>query len=631
MSVPVSRSSGPDMVLRILATTDLHVHLMGYDYYADREDARLGLARTATLIAAARTEVADCLLVDNGDFLQGNPMGDFIALRRSGQHDSGPEGLPPVHPAIRVMNRLGYDAATLGNHEFNYGLETLSLLLRGANFPIVSANIAHALGGRPREDRTYMPPFALLDRQVTTADGQCLTLRIGVIGFAPPQIVQWDRLLLEGVLSTRDIVAAARDWVPELRAAGADVVIALSHSGIGNADDLDGAENASAALTQVPGIDAIIAGHSHLVYPSQDFAAFPGADLTHGRILGRPIVMPGAYGSHLGVIDLHLAHDSAGWRVTSSHAEVRAVRADTSPLPEVVQEVRQEHAQTLHFCGRSVGQSQARLHSHFATIAASNALDVVAEAQRRFVARQVQGRPEAGLPILSAVSPFKAGGRGGAGHYIDIPAGDLAMRHIADLYIFPNTIIALRLTGAELADWLEASVGLYRQIRPGSHDQMLLDEDFPSYNHDRISGLSFEIDLSQPARFDRHGQLRHPQSRRLRNLRHGDAPVDPAQHFILATNSYRAAGSGGYAGPWLARSLDLGRVPIRDILMRHVAETSPLCGTPTPGPRFCPMPGTSVLFDTAPGALETRQDIAHLQPEFLGHQPSGFARFRLHL
>lgn len=616
--------TGLNAALRLLATTDMHVHLVGYDYYANREEAHLGLARTASLIATARSETGDCLLLDNGDFLQGNPMGDFLAR---------PAGLtqPRVHPAIRVMNRLGYDAATLGNHEFNYGLETLTRLLRGAAFPIVSANIARKLGPLPRNDVTYLSAFTLLNRQVLASDGQRHPLRIGVIGFAPPQIVQWDRMLLEGVLHTRDILEAARDWVPLLRAAGAEVVVALSHSGIGSLDACEGAENASAALARLPGIDAIIAGHSHLVFPSDSFATTPGCDLERGLLHGRPLVMPGAYGSHLGVIDLHLKHDGRRWHVASGRAEARAVTKGTPPLPSVTGEVQQEHEQTLAFCGRNVGRSLVRLHSHFATIAASTALDVVAEAQARFVAAQVHGRPEAALPILSAVSPFKAGGRGGAENYTDIPAGDLALRHVADLYIFPNTIVAMRLTGAEIADWLEISAGLYQQIVPGSHDRMLIDDNFPSYNHDRITRLSFDIDLSQPARFDRYGQLRNPGNRRVRNLCHDGQPLRPEQGFLLVTNSYRATGSGGYGGSWLNRSLDLGRVPIRDILLRHVAEASPLQGAPMQAQRFLPMPGTTVLFDSAQDARETRQDIAHLRPEFLGPGPGGFARFRLHL
>jgi len=611
--------------LRVLATTDIHVHLLSYDYYADGPDDHVGLARTASLIAEARRECPNCLLLDNGDFLQGNPMGDHSvrALERG--------AACPIHPALRAMNRLRYDAATLGNHEFNYGLPVLEALLPGAGFPIVSANVARRLGAQPLLDTPFLPPYALLDRLMTTDEGALLPLRIGIIGFAPPQIVQWDRALLEGVLHSRGIVETAQAWVPRLRAAGAEIVIALSHSGIGTVEEGPWAENASSALSLVPGIDAIVAGHSHLLFPSHVFAETEGADIAQGKLHGKAAVMAGFHGSHLGVIDLQLRHADGAWQVIGSQGSLRAITPQTPPAPEILAEVRPDHEATVAFARRPVGQSLIRLHSHFATIAPCSALGLVAEAQASFVARELADRPEAALPILSAVSPFKAGGRSGPGHYIDIPPGELAMRHISDLYIFPNTIAALRLTGAELADWLELSMGLYRQIRPGSRDGFLIDDDFPCYNHDRIIGLKVEIDLSSPARYDRHGVLRNPAAQRVRALHWNGHPVDSAAEFVLVTNSYRAAGSGGYHHARPERLIDVGRQPVRDILLRHVPAASPIRSYADDSYRFMRMPGTTVLFDSAPLAPETCAKIAHLRPELLGPTPEGFARFRLHL
>lgn len=601
---------------------------MAYDYYTDRPARNIGLAHTATLIAEARREVANSLLLDNGDFLQGNPMGDFLAQTR------GPEA-GVTHPAIRVMNGLGYDAATLGNHEFNYGLETLTAALRDAAFPLVCANVAWKLGDDPLQDDTYLPPHVLLDREILGDDGQHHPIRIGLIGFAPPQIVQWDRQQLQGVLTTRGIVETAAARVPQLRAAGADVVVALSHSGIGHEDGPEGGENVTAALARVHGIDAIVAGHSHLLFPSVGFAHRPGVDPVAGTLSGVPTVMPGFHGSHLGLIDLTLERSGGRWRVRGARTELRAVRPGTPAAPAVVHAVRRDHEATVTHARRTVGRSDIALHSYFATIAPSSALRIVAEAQAAHVARQLAGRAEAALPVLAAVSPFKAGGRGGPGNYTHVPAGELAMRHAADLYIFPNTIAALRLTGAELADWLENAAGLYLQIRPGTQDTPLLDPDFPSYNHDRIVGLSHAIDLSAPPRFDRLGLPRNPQARRVRDLRHNGQPVDPAAEFILATNSYRAAGCGGYGHARPERMIDVGHASIRDILVRHLTEAPPLrpglAPAKTPPFRFLPLPGTTALFDTAPEAAAHLHKIAHFRPEPLGPTPEGFARFRLHL
>lgn len=605
--------------LRLLATTDVHLHLLGYDYYADRPAPGTGLEHTAARIAEARREVPGALLFDNGDFLQGNPLGDCVLHA----------GMPAAHPAIRVMNRLGYDAATLGNHEFNHGLDTLFAALGGAAFPVVTANIARRQGAGPEADETLLPPWCLLRRNLPDGAGRPQPLTVGVIGFAPPQIVQWDRSLLEGLLFTRGIVETAAALVPRLRAAGADVVVALSHSGLGPADAGHGAEDASTALARVPGIDAIVAGHSHLPFPAPGRTE-PGFDPDRGTVFGVPVVLPGAYGSHLGVIDLDLTHDGRRWQVTAGRAELRGLAPGLPAAPEIAETIAADHAATLDWIRRPVGHSAKRLHSYFATIARSDALCLVAQAQAGFVTRQLRGRPEAALPVLSAVSPFKAGGRGGAANYTDVPPGDLALRHVADLYIFPNTIAALRLTGAEIAEWLENAAGLFRHIPPGSRDAPLIDEDFPSYNHDRIPGLGFRIDLGQPARYDRHGALVRPEARRIRDLIWNGRPLDPAQEFILATNSYRAAGCGGYVWARPERLVDVGRTPIRDLLIRHVASADRPAPPAAPDFGFVPMPGTSVTFDTAPGAIPHLDEIAHFGPEYLGPAPAGFARFRLH-
>jgi 2',3'-cyclic-nucleotide 2'-phosphodiesterase/3'-nucleotidase len=612
--------------LRILATTDLHVQVLPYDYYADRPVATHGLACTASLIAAARAEAPNCLLLDNGDFLQGNPMGDLYA--RPGQLAPG-----QVHPILAAMNRLGYDAGTLGNHEFNYGLDFLQNVLRGAAFPLVSANIAMG----PDGDAPLLPPYVLLDRQVTDGAGGVHGLRIGVIGFAPPQIVQWDRAQLGDQLTTEDIVESAARRVPQMQAAGCDVIIALSHSGIGGDLAVAGMENASTALAALPGIDAVVAGHSHLVFPGPGFAGLPGVDAEAGRLCGKPAVMPGFWGSHLGVIDLALHRAGGRWQVRCSHAAARPIwqqGADGQPQAlaatdaAVAAAMAGFHAETLAYARRPVGRTRAPLHSFFALVTPSPAVAVVAEAQARHVAAWLAGTPEAGLPLLSAVAPFKTGGRGGPQNFTDVPAGDMALRHAADLYIYPNTVAALRLTGAELAEWLERAAGIFHRITPGLPDQPLIDADFPSYNFDLIHGLSFAIDLAQPARYHHDGRLADPAARRITGLAFRDAPVDPCASFIVASNSYRASGSGGFAA---RPALLTGTTSIRDTLVAHIAVTNPL---PPPAPpfwRFAPMPGTSVTFDTAPAARAMLGDVPHLALTALGDTADGFVRFRLAL
>ena len=254
--------------LRVIETTDLHLHLLPYDYYADRPWDGIGLVSAARLIEQARAEAPNALLFDNGDFLQGTPMGDYVAHERGLREGD-------VHPIIAAMNALDFDAITLGNHEFNYGLDFLMRAIDGAACPVVSSNLATRLGADPRRDRTLIKPYVLLDRQVTDGMGVAHPIRIGVIGFAPPQVVDWDNHALDGRLFARDIVGAARAWVPEMIEAGADLILALAHTGIGAARHSDGMENAAVPLARVPGIDALLTGHSHLVFPSPVFGAMP--------------------------------------------------------------------------------------------------------------------------------------------------------------------------------------------------------------------------------------------------------------------------------------------------------------------------------------------------------------------
>ena len=299
-----ARAQAGQAHLRLMETTDLHVHVFPYDYYSDKPVDTVGLSRTASIIKDIRAEATNSLLLDNGDFLQGNPMGDYIAYERGMKE--GDE-----HPVITAMNTVGIEASTLGNHEFNYGLDFLMKSLAKAGYPVVCANIAKTKGATPTEDETLLPPYTILTRTITDGAGEAHPIKIGIIGFVPPQVMNWDRKHLEGNVEARDIVEAARAYVPEMIEKGTDVIIALSHSGIGSANESDMMENASVPLATVEGIDCIMTGHSHLVFPSSTYADFAAVDAEAGTIHGKPAAMAGFWGSHLGLIDLMLERDGA--------------------------------------------------------------------------------------------------------------------------------------------------------------------------------------------------------------------------------------------------------------------------------------------------------------------------------
>lgn len=618
--------------LRIMETTDLHVHVFPYDYYADKPRDTVGLARTASLIEGIRDEASNSLLIDNGDFLQGNPMGDYIAYER-GMKDGD------MHPVIAAMNTLGFDASTLGNHEFNYGLDFLMKALAGADFPVVNANVALELGSDPTRDKTLIPPYVILDHTITDGAGAEQPIKVGLIGFTPPQVMNWDRRHLEGKVQARDILETAKAYIPQMKEQGADIIVVLSHSGIGAADASDGMENAAVPLAGLDGVDAILTGHSHLVFPSPGYADFAGADVDAGTLMGTPATMGGFWGSHMGLIDLLIEKDGNEWRVVSAVSEARPISKrnedrSTTALVEsdetVLASVQAEHDETLAYVRRAVGKTDAPLHSYFALVADDPSVQIVSIAQLWYIEQMMKGTEHEGLPILSAAAPFKAGGRGGPEYFTDVPKGDVAIKNVSDLYLYPNTARAVRVTGREVKDWLERSAGIFNQVSPGAQDVVLLNPEFPSYNFDVIDGVEYQIDLSQPSKFDPKGVLMDENANRIVKLTYNGAPLDMDAEFIIATNNYRAGGGGSFPGASAETTVFEGPDTNRDVIVRYIVEKGTISPRADSNWSFAPMEGTTVLFDTGPAA-SAYLDQVDINIEEAGEGPDGFTRFRIAL
>ncbi|MGB3146353.1 MAG: bifunctional 2',3'-cyclic-nucleotide 2'-phosphodiesterase/3'-nucleotidase [Paracoccaceae bacterium] len=618
--------------LRLLATSDIHAHILPYDYAADLPRPNVGLARTADLIRRARAEEPNCLLFDNGDFLEGSLLGQLAAF---GEGDkSGGD-----HPVIAAMNATGYDAVGLGNHEFSFGIPFLERCLQQANFPVLCSNLVRKMGASPLEDTPFCQPSLILDRLVTTADGSQRALRIGLFSTLPPPTVHWEGQHLNGHY-VRDIVETAAAYVPALREAGADIVVALCHSGISNSTHECGMENAILPLARHGGIDAIIAGHAHQSFPGPDIGSTTEIDNLRGSVCGIPVVMPGFRGSHLGIIDLELAHDTArGWQVSSFRASARPVYDRNSlgqlvPLaandPKVEKAVQDLHEATTSFVRCPIGHSDRPLHSYFARVTDTAALDLIHKAQLEWLDEALSGTEYETLPRLSAASPFKSGGRGGPLFYTNVPAGALQLRHINDLYHFPNTIRALVVNGSRVMDWLEQSAAQFRQVIPGRVDQPLLDPDVPAYRFETIAGLSFEIDISAPARYDANFTLLDPGNSRIRNLNYQGKPVAPDDRFAIASHSFRVDGHFGRIPA--DEILHIASPPTlnSDVLRSYVMRRKHISPRPTHHWRIAPLPhGTAAWFDTGPDALRHASDETALQIEPLRETPQGFLRCRV--
>ena len=628
-----ARANANQAHLRIMETTDLHVHVYPYDYYSDKPIDTVGLARTATLVKAIRDEASNSMLIDNGDFLQGNPMGDYIAYERGMKEGD-------MHPVISAMNAMGFEASTLGNHEFNYGLDFLMKTIAGANFPVISANVVKGtLGADPTKDTGLVKPYVILDKKVKDGSGSEHDIKVGLIGFVPPQIMNWDKRHLEGKVNTRDIVKTAKAWVPQMKEAGADIIIALSHSGIGSAKHADGMENASVPLAQIEGIDALLTGHQHLVFPGSKFKGAAGVDAEKGTVHGKPAAMGGFWGSHLGLIDLLVEKSGSEWKIVSFETEARPIykRDGRKKIPlvesqqNVLDTVTKEHEATLAYVRRSVGKTSAPLHSYFALVADDPSVQIVSKAQQWYISDMMKGTQWEGLPILSAAAPFKAGGRGGPEYFTDVATGDIAIKNVSDLYLYPNTVRAMLINGATVKDWLERSAGMFNQVKVGMADQVLLNPKFPSYNFDVIDGVTYEIDLSQPSKYDPKGGLINEGANRIVDLHFNGKPIDPNQKFVVATNNYRAGGGGKFPGATSENVIFVAPDTNRDVIVRYIIDQGTINPSADGNWKFKKLGGATVLFDTGPKGKDHLDSVKGVDIEEAGDGPDGFARYRIKL
>lgn len=582
--------------LRILATTDLHSFLTDFDYYKDAPTDKFGLVRTASLIDAARKEVKNSVLVDNGDLIQGNPIADYQAAK--GSQDNQPE------PSIMALNALQYDVGTLGNHEFNYGLDYLQSALSQAKFPIINSNVVKA-----GTDEPYFQPTFIQEKKILDQKGKTHTLKIGYFGVVPPQVMIWDKANLEGKVEARDIVKTAQHYAKALREQGADLVVALAHTGPSSEPYQEGAENCAFYLADIAEIDAVIFGHAHRLFPNKEFEKTPDVDLAKGTVKGKPEAMAGYWGNHLSVIDLTLAQDKKGkFKIKSAQAAIRPIfdnekKQSVAPAHESLSALLKDvHEATRTFVNQPIGAAKSPMYSYLALIQDDPTVQIVNQAQSAYVRELAEKMPELqGLPILSAGAPFKAGGRkNDPSGYTEVDAGTLSYRNAADLYLYPNTLVVVKVTGAELKEWLEASAGMFNLIDVNQTEpQFLINwEGFRTYNFDVIDGVNYQIDVTQPARYDGDLNLVNHQAERIVNLTFDGKPVDPKALFLIATNNYRAYG-GKFAGTGADHVVFASPDENRQILANYIKAVSEKEGAVEPKAdnnwQFAPIHAQSAL------------------------------------
>ncbi|MER7676784.1 5'-nucleotidase C-terminal domain-containing protein [Streptomyces sp. NPDC096934] len=505
----------------ILGTTDLHSHVFDWDYYTDaaytdKAGNSVGIARVATLVKQQRAaKGADrVLLVDAGDIIQGTSLAYYYARVDPITGTGGKHG--PVHPMAIAMNAMKYDAAALGNHEFNYGIETLRRFEKQCRFPLLGANALDARTLRPA-----FQPYTVKRLRVPGAPD----IKVGILGLTNPGIALWDKDNVSGKMAFTGLVEQAKKYVPRMRALGCDVVFLTDHSGLDGSssygDELPYVENASNLVAeQVPGIDAILVGHTHTEVSSYTVTnAGTGKDV----VLSEPY----CYGMRLTVFDFELELAHGQWKVTSTRAQTlnsNAVAEDA----EITELLTADHELVVKYVNTPVGTCTADLSAAEACWKDVPVMDFIHQVQTAAVATGLS-TADAALPLISVAAPFS--------RTADIPRGDVTIRDVAGLYIYDNTLYGKKLTGAQLKDYLEYAARYYHQVPSGTTvDTATLTNanSFWDYMYDTAAGVDYDIDIAQA------------EGSRIRNLSYRGVPVADDQVFVVAVNNYRANGGSGY-------------------------------------------------------------------------------------
>ncbi|MGC4792385.1 bifunctional metallophosphatase/5'-nucleotidase [Micromonospora sp. DT178] len=507
--------------LTILGTSDTHGNVYNWDYYSDAEydDSKhndVGVAKLAALVKQIRAERRGraTLVLDAGDTIQGTPLATFYAK----QEPITTTGA--THPMANAMNVLGYDAVTLGNHEFNYGLPLLAKWISQLGFPALAANAVNVATGKPA-----FLPFIIKKVSVGFA---APPLRVGILGLTNPGSAIWDRANVEGKLRFDDMIATAAKYVPIMRARGADIVLISAHGGDSGTSSYGPElpiENPTALIAQqVPGIDAILFGHAHAEVAEK----FVTNERTGEQVL---LTEPSKWGQRLSRMDFTLARERGSWKITKKTAALLNTNT-VAEDPKVLAAVRAQHQKTVAYVNQVVARSTVELSAAESRYRDTPILDFINHVQTEVVGQALAGTSYADLPVLSIAAPFS--------RTAVFPAGDVKIRDVAGLYVFDNTLEAVVLSGAEVRAYLEYSAKYFRTLAPGApvDPAAISDPAVPDYNYDVFSGLEYDIDISKPV-----GQ------RVTRLVLPGtDTPVADNAQFVVAVNNYRRSGGGNFPG-----------------------------------------------------------------------------------
>ncbi|MDC0739154.1 5'-nucleotidase C-terminal domain-containing protein [Cognatishimia sp. SS12] len=611
--------------LTVLATADLHGAITHSEanHFTPRDQG--SLAQIGSYVTACRDAGENVLLLDNGDFLQGSAICDVLA--------SVPEPDLP-HPMITAMNHLGYDAVGLGNHEFDYGMPVLRKALADAAFPILCSNVT-------APDQGWRSTLIIHKTLPLRGGGRC-QLKIGLFSVLPQQTVAWNAEQLDGAIAAQPMLAAAQAAAQSLKAQGADLIIALAHTGIAalpteeSARDIS--EHVGLGIAALPEVDIMICGHAHRVFPA-DGPMIDGVDNTRGLVCGTPTVMPGFNGSHLGAIRLTLARQDpdSDWQIEKPACEALAVKTDPrlSQRPEDAA-LLAKLAPALNRAQRQsekiIGRIDTPIQSYFSRLPGDPCPALTALAALDYAKPLLAQTDARDLPVLAVGTAFRSGGRAGPHFFTDVAPGSVSFQDLFSLYPFLNTLCVLRITGAGLRRWLDMAASNFNQIQVGSSGTVLQDLAFPCYAFDCIFGLTYAFDISQPACFAPSGERLQPLgATRVRDLRYAGRPVEDTDEFLLLTSGYRAGGGGNIPGARQLERVPLPAPALRSLMQRAIRRGVSAADLPQSPWRFSALPGTSALYRTGPAAAHHAAAFPTLAPHPAAFDAEGFALYPLDL
>lgn len=493
----------------IMGTTDIHGNIFPVNYFNGKVQ-NFGLAKVYTKVKEIRKNNTNTLLVDSGDLLQGTPLTDYYGKKEKSA----------INPMIKAMNIMKYDALGIGNHEYDYGIDNLLKAVKNAKFSMLSANTYYH-----KEDKPVFKPYIIKNIS---------DVKVGIIGFTTPGVAVWSKNIVDKRYEFKDIVQAAKKWIPELKKQ-VDIIVAVPHSGLedikgmGGYDSSSGLppENVGKALAQnFSQIDVLLLGHTHTEIKEM---------IENGVLISQA----DKYGDMISIVNLDLEKVDNKWKIVKKNSETFNVK-DTPPDKELMDELSKEHENTLKYVNSTIGYSDKELNAKLSRLQDSEIVDLI-----NYVQMETTGSD------ISAAALFNEDAV--------IPKGKVSIANVAALYLYENTLSSIKVTGKQLKEYLEMTSMYYEGFDESGN--LIINKKMPGYNYDMFSGIDYKINVN------------NPQGSRITFLKFKGKDIKDSDTFKLALNSYRQSGGGGYDMLKGSPILYSKGESIRDLIINYIQKT----------------------------------------------------------